>query len=84
MEGIIQIDENDLDGLRKLAKTNKDIVALMFEPIQGEGGVNPIDLSAMKEYRRICDENDWLLMVDEIQLRARTFRQMVCSSMGRN
>lgn len=67
MEGIIQIDENDLDGLRELAKTNKDIVALMFEPIQGEGGVNPIDLSAMKEYRRICDENDWLLMVDEIQ-----------------
>ncbi len=66
-EGFIHIDENDLDGLRELAKTNKNIVALMFEPIQGEGGVNPIDLSTMKEFRRICDENDWLLMVDEIQ-----------------
>lgn len=66
-EGFIHYDESDLEGLRELAKTNKNIVALMFEPIQGEGGVNPIDLSVMKEFRKICDENDWLLMVDEIQ-----------------
>ncbi len=65
--GFIHVEENNIETIKELAKTNKDIVALMFEPIQGEGGVIPLDISFIKELREVCDANDWLLMCDEIQ-----------------
>jgi acetylornithine aminotransferase len=66
-EGFIHVDEHNIDAVRELAKQDPDIVAVMFEPIQGEGGVIPMDITFMQNLRQICDENGWLLMVDEIQ-----------------
>ncbi len=66
-EGFIHVDENNVEIIKELAKERKDIVAVMIEPVLGEGGVIPIETSVMKELRQICDENDWLLMCDEIQ-----------------
>lgn len=66
-EGFIFVDEHDVQAVRKLVEEDKNIVAVLFEPIQGEGGVIPMDITVMQELRKICDENDLLLMVDEIQ-----------------
>lgn len=66
-EGFIFVDEHDVQAVRKLVEEDKNIVAILFEPIQGEGGVIPMDITVMQELRKICDENDLLLMVDEIQ-----------------
>ncbi|MCD8340280.1 MAG: aspartate aminotransferase family protein [Burkholderiales bacterium] len=66
-EGFIHVDENNVEIVKELAKERKDIVAIMVEPILGEGGVIPLEVSVMQELRAICDENDWLFMCDEIQ-----------------
>jgi acetylornithine/N-succinyldiaminopimelate aminotransferase len=56
-----------LNGIRKIVEENKNVVAIFFEPILGEGGVVPIDLSVIKGIREICDEHDLLMMCDEVQ-----------------
>ncbi|MBQ8828650.1 MAG: aspartate aminotransferase family protein [Burkholderiaceae bacterium] len=66
-EGFIHVEEQNTEVIREIAKNNPNVVAVMFEPVQGEGGVIPIDLHVIQELRQICDENDWLLMVDEVQ-----------------
>lgn len=66
-EGFIFVDESDLNGIRKIVEENKNVVAIFFEPILGEGGVVPIDLSVIKGIREICDEHDLLMMCDEVQ-----------------
>ena len=66
-EGFIFVDESDLDGIRKIVEENKNVVAIFFEPILGEGGVVPVDLSVIKGIREICDEHDLLMMCDEVQ-----------------
>jgi acetylornithine/N-succinyldiaminopimelate aminotransferase len=43
------------------------VVAVFFEAIQGEGGVNPMHMDYLREVRALCDERDWLLMIDEVQ-----------------
>jgi acetylornithine aminotransferase len=50
-----------------VARTNKNIVAVFLETIQGEGGINPTRIDVLRELRAVCDENDWLLMLDEVQ-----------------
>ncbi len=65
--GFIHVDYNDMDAIREVADSNDNIVAVMVEPIQGEGGlVTPSD-SYLKEIRSFCDENDYLMILDEIQ-----------------
>ena len=66
-EGFIPVGEQDIEKIKSLAETNKDIVAVMLEPILGEGGVIPLDLNFIKEVREICDKNGWLMICDEIQ-----------------
>lgn len=58
-----------MDAIEKLALTNPDIVAIFVEPIQGEGGINTASqgFQYLQQLRDICDKNDWLLMLDEIQ-----------------
>lgn len=65
-EGFVHVDANDVSALEKAVKENKT-AAVMLECIQGEGGVLPLDADYIAAARRICDENDCLLIVDEVQ-----------------
>ncbi len=67
VSGFIRVPYNDVDSLRIVAENNPNVVAVLVEPIQGEGGINiPAD-NYLNELRSICDDNKWLLMLDEIQ-----------------
>lgn len=65
-EGFLYADAGDIDGIKKLAEENK-VCAVMIEPIQGEGGVVPLEENFVKELEKFCKENDILLVVDEVQ-----------------
>lgn len=65
--GFIRAPRNDAEALRQIAANNPDVVAFLAEPIQGEGGVNPLDPEYLLAARQICNERDWLLMLDEVQ-----------------
>ena len=67
VQGFIRAPYNDLDAIRTIASNSNSVVAILVEPIQGEGGVHLPDDQYLDELRRICDENNWLLMLDEIQ-----------------
>ena len=67
VSGFIRAPRNDIEAIRQIATNNPDVVACLAEPIQGEGGVNPLDADYLQEVRAICDEQDWLLMLDEVQ-----------------
>ena len=58
---------NDASAVAAVAARRDDIVAVLVEPIQGEGGINIPTPGYLKDLRKLCDENDWLLMCDEIQ-----------------
>ena len=67
VQDFIHITYNDLNALQVVANENKNIVAVLCEPVQGEGGVNiPAD-DFLSQIRTICDQNNWLMMLDEIQ-----------------
>lgn len=67
VQGFIRAPYNDIEAIRNIAHNSNNIVAILVEPIQGEGGINlPAD-NYLNELREICDENNWLLMLDEIQ-----------------
>lgn len=66
VEGFVRVPFNDTDAVAALA-ANNDIVAVLVEPVQGEGGINIPDAGYLKALRQLCDQNDWLLMLDEIQ-----------------
>jgi acetylornithine/N-succinyldiaminopimelate aminotransferase len=67
VEGFIRVPQNDIEALKKATAGNKNITAVFFETIQGEGGVNPMRIEYLQQVRKLCDENDWLLMIDEVQ-----------------
>ena len=67
VEGFIRVPLNDAEAIRRATEGNPNVVAVFFEAIQGEGGVNPVDADYMREVRALCDANDWLLMIDEVQ-----------------
>jgi acetylornithine/N-succinyldiaminopimelate aminotransferase len=67
VEGFIRVPLNDIEALKKATAGNKDVVAVFFETIQGEGGINPMRIDYLKQVRALCDANDWLLIIDEVQ-----------------
>jgi acetylornithine/N-succinyldiaminopimelate aminotransferase len=67
VEGFIRVPLNDIEAIRQATAGNPNVVAVFFEAIQGEGGVNPMEADYMREVRALCDANDWLLMIDEVQ-----------------
>ncbi len=67
VEGFIRVPVNDIDSLRAATEGNPNVVAVFFEAIQGEGGVNPMSADYLRAVRQLCDERDWLLMIDEVQ-----------------
>jgi acetylornithine/N-succinyldiaminopimelate aminotransferase len=67
VEGFIRVPLNDMDGLRQATEGNPNVVAVFFEAIQGEGGINAMHIDYLRQVRALCDERNWLLMIDEVQ-----------------
>ncbi len=67
VEGFVRVDYNNIDAINQVAENNSDIVAILVEPVQGEGGVIVPDDDYLTQIRAICDKNNWLMMLDEIQ-----------------
>ncbi len=67
VQGFVRAPYNDLDAVATIAQNNSNVVAVMVEPVAGEGGINIPDEAYLKGLRQICDEQDWLLILDEIQ-----------------
>lgn len=67
VSGFVRAPYNDLDAVRQIAKHNQDVVAVLVEPVQGEGGVIVPADDYLAGLRAICDAHGWLLMLDEIQ-----------------
>lgn len=67
VEGFIRVPLNDIEALKKATEGNRNVVAVFFETIQGEGGVNPMRIEYLQKVRELCDQKDWLLMIDEVQ-----------------
>ena len=67
VEGFIRVPLNDVEALKKATEGNPNVVAVFLETIQGEGGVNPMRIEYLQQVRQLCDERDWLLMIDEVQ-----------------
>ncbi len=67
VSGFVRVPYDDLAAIEHVAANNPNIVAVLFEPIQGEGGIHIAHDEFMKGLRRICDEKGWLFMVDEVQ-----------------
>ncbi len=65
--GFVRVPFDDMAAIEKLATRNPNIVAVLFEPIQGEGGINLAHDEFMRSLRQICDQKNWLFMVDEVQ-----------------
>jgi len=67
VKGFVRVPYNDLDAIRQVKQNNREVVAVLVEPIQGEGGVRTLDIAYLQQLRQICDEQNWLLMLDEVQ-----------------
>ncbi|MDR0233195.1 MAG: aspartate aminotransferase family protein [Zoogloeaceae bacterium] len=65
--GFIRVPCNDMDAVREAASNNRDVAAVMLEVLQGEGGINMVSDEYLRDLRILCDEQGWLLMVDEVQ-----------------
>jgi acetylornithine/N-succinyldiaminopimelate aminotransferase len=67
VEGFVRVPLNDIEALKAATANDPSVVAVFFETIQGEGGVNPTRTEYLQQVRALCDEKDWLLMIDEVQ-----------------
>jgi acetylornithine aminotransferase len=67
VEGFLRVPLNDIDALKRATADNPNVVAVFFETIQGEGGINPLRWDYLKDVRALCDQRDWLMMIDEVQ-----------------
>lgn len=67
LDGFIRVAPNDFGALVAATQGNNDVVAVMMEPIQGEGGLHPMRAEYLKQVRALCDEKGWLLIMDEVQ-----------------
>ena len=65
--GFARAPYDDIQALQKIADNNQNICAIFIEPIQGEGGIRVASTSYLKQLRLFCDQNNWLLMLDEVQ-----------------
>lgn len=65
--GFIRVPYNDLDAIRAVAQHNNDVVAVLTEVVQGEGGIVPARADYLRQLRELCSQKSWLLMIDEVQ-----------------
>ena len=67
VQGFVRAPYNDIESIENIAKNNSNIVAILVEPVQGESGFHIPDVDYLNKLRELCDQNEWLLMLDEIQ-----------------
>jgi acetylornithine/N-succinyldiaminopimelate aminotransferase len=67
VKGFVRVPYDDLAAVEQVAAHTPDIVAVLVEPIQGEGGIRIADIEYLQGLRKICDQKNWLLMLDEVQ-----------------
>src|SRR5204862_2952423 len=67
VSGFVRVPLNDLDAVRTLAEHNRNVAAVMVEPIQGEGGINVSRLDYLRGLKEICERQQWLFISDEVQ-----------------
>ncbi len=67
VKGFIRVPFNDLDALCAVAENSDDVVAVLVEPIQGEGGIRIPDSDYLAGVRALCDRFNWLMILDEVQ-----------------
>jgi len=67
VQGFVRVPLNDLDAVRQVAERNKNIAAVLIEPIQGEGGINVSRIDYLRGLKEICDRQNWLFISDEVQ-----------------
>jgi acetylornithine aminotransferase len=67
VSGFVRVPFDDLEAIEQVAQSNHDVVAVLLEPIQGEGGIHVAHTEYLQALRRICDQREWLLMFDEVQ-----------------
>lgn len=67
VKGFVRVPYNDIESIKEVAEHDKRVVAVMVEPVQGEGGIQVPDENYLSSLRQICDKNNWLLILDEIQ-----------------
>lgn len=67
LSGFVRAPFNDVASVRQIAANNKNVVAVFVEPVLGEGGIQIPSGDYLDNLREVCDANDWLLMLDEVQ-----------------
>ena len=67
VKGFIRAPYNDVQAISRIAENSANVVAILVEPVQGEGGVHIPSANYLNELRAICDTKGWLLMLDEVQ-----------------
>ncbi|MFZ5550001.1 MAG: aspartate aminotransferase family protein [Pseudomonadota bacterium] len=67
VEGFVRVPLNDIESVRRVAASNPNVTAVFLETIQGEGGIHAARWDYLRALRQLCDERDWLLMLDEVQ-----------------
>jgi len=67
VSGFVRVPFDDIEAVEQVAQSNKNVVAVLLEPIQGEGGIHIAHMDYMRALRQICDRNEWLMMLDEVQ-----------------
>ena len=67
VSGFVRVPYNDLEAVRQVAQHNSNVVAVLLEPIQGEGGIRTPGIEYLQQLRGLCDTQGWLLMLDEVQ-----------------
>lgn len=67
LDGFVRVPYDDIEAVRLAAEQHPDIVAVLLEPVQGEGGIRVASIAYLRELRALCDRHGWLLMLDEIQ-----------------
>jgi acetylornithine/N-succinyldiaminopimelate aminotransferase len=65
--GFVRVPLSDLDAVRQVAEHNRNVCAVMVEPIQGEGGINVARLEYLRGLKEICERHEWLFISDEVQ-----------------
>ena len=67
VSGFVRAPYNDLQALQSIGENSKNVVAVLVEPVLGEGGIQIPDSDYLTGIRELCNQHDWLMMVDEIQ-----------------
>lgn len=79
VSGFVRAPYNDITAIEAIAENKRNIVAILVEPVQGEAGIIIPDSGYLDALRRICDQNNWLLMLDEVQTgMARSGKMFAC------